>query len=45
MTVKEYMNKFDELVVRCDIHKDSRLTLSRFRTKFFYCYFIDITGN
>ena len=30
MTVKEYMNKFD--VVRCDIHEDSRLTLSRFRT-------------
>ena len=32
MTVKEYMNKFDELVVRCDIQENSRLTLSRFRT-------------
>jgi len=30
--VKEYMNKFVELVVRCDIHEDSGLTLSRFRT-------------
>ena len=33
MTVKEYMNKFDDFVVRCDIHEDSLLTFSRFRTR------------
>lgn len=32
MTVTEYMTKFDELVLRCDVTEDERYTISRFRS-------------
>ncbi|CAL9115897.1 unnamed protein product [Musa acuminata var. zebrina] len=33
MSIDEYSNKFAELIVRCDIRKTTRQTISRFRTR------------